>query len=146
MKTFRLFFFLFIGITLGACQSPSEKEVISQLNGYWKVTQVKDTEGQLREYSLSTNIDYIEIDSNHEGFRLKVQPQPDSTFLTTSKAEHFTIKQEEDSLRFYYETTMDNWKETLVSSKKDQFTVKNEQGITYTYERFKSIQDELESH
>lgn len=146
MKNSVHFGFLILGFLLLSCQTPTDQEVIKNLNGYWKIHAVQQIDGTVKEYSFSTNIDYIEIDSNNEGFRLKVQPQPDSTYITSKKAEHFQVKKENDSLKFYYETPMDNWTETLLNAKKDEFTVKNERGITYTYKRFKSLQDEFESH
>lgn len=41
---------------------------------------------------------------------------------------------------------MDQWKEQLLDTQKEQFTVKNERGITYTYSRFESLKKELENH
>lgn len=143
---------LFVGVLtliflVASCHSPSEQEVIQNLNGYWKIHKVKKKgEKEIREYKFSTSIDYIEVDSAGEGYRVKVKPQLDSTFKTTKDAEHFTLEMKEDSLRFQYETPMDSWTETLISSHENEFKVKNNRGITYTYKRFESLKKELEAH
>lgn len=125
----------------------SDREIQQTLSGYWKIDQVERPEfNDIREYKFSTYAEYIEVDDNMEGFRIKLQPQLDSTYQKTSNAEKFKIKREQDSIRFYYETPMDSWKETLLSLDKDRFSVENERGFIYTYKRFESLKKELEAH
>ena len=126
--------------------SPSDQDIIKNLTGYWQIDKVKQEDGQVRKYKFTNTIDYIQVDSTGAGFRLKGQPQMDSSFKTTKKAEYFQLKREDDSLRFYYKTRMDHWTETLLSADKDQFTVKNARGMVYTYRRFESLHKELEAH
>jgi|GEM_PF-487678 len=128
-------------------QNLNDEEIVENLNGYWKIDQVeRDEFNDIREYKFSTYAEYIEVDSNLEGFRIKLQPQLDSTFKKSSNPENLIIKRENDSLRMYYETPLDEWKETLISLNKDEFSVENERGFVYTYKRFESLKKELDAH
>lgn len=137
---------LVIGFLLTGCSSPSTQDTIEHLNGYWSIHKVKKQDGKTRQYKVNPMIDYIEIDSTGYGYRIKVEPKIDGSYRTTGDVEHFNIDKENDSIHFHYKTEMDNWTETLLSIKKDRFTVKNSRGITYTYKRFESLKKELEAH
>lgn len=142
----RLLFFSFLCIS---CSKTVDKENTEHLNGYWLIEKVEregEKQEEVREYSMSTTIDYIELEEDLNGFRMKVQPQPDSTFKTTQNKEYFQLKEENDSLKFYYETNLDKWTENVEFIEEDRFSVENEKGITYTYRRFKSLAKELEKH
>lgn len=150
MKT-KLFSFVALMIVVISCgKKPAEitdQEILENLNGYWKIDQVERPEfNDIREYTFSNYAEYIEVYPDLEGFRIKLQPQLDSTFKRTSNAETFVIKRENDSLRMYYKTQMDEWKETLIDLEKDQFTVVNERGFKYKYKRFESLLKELNQH
>ncbi len=128
-------------------QNLSDEDIVENLNGYWKIDKVERAEfNDIREYKFSTYAEYIEVDSNLEGFRIKLQPQLDSTFKKSSNPENLVIKKENDSLHMHYETPLDEWKETLISLDKDEFSVENERGFVYTYKRFESLKKELEAH
>lgn len=134
--------FLVIG-----CQTPSTQEVTKNLKGYWEIYQVKGPDGEIRKvYKVNPAVDYIEIDSNQNGIRIKLQPQFDGKYRTNKNAEHFTINKENDSVRFHYKTEMDEWTETLIKSDKDEFTVKNNRGMVYTYKRFEGLDEALKAH
>jgi|SRR5690625_70797 len=144
---FSFFLLLILNIGCEKATKISDEEIIKNLNGYWKIEKVDRPEfNDIREYKFSNYADYIEVYPNMDGFRIKLQPQLDSTYKRTSNAETFVIKRENDSIRMHYSTPMDEWTETLISLNKDQFTVQNERGFKYTYKRFESLIKELESH
>lgn len=125
----------------------SDEEILQNLNGYWKIDQVERPEfNDIREYKFSNYAEYIEVYPTMEGFRIKLQPQLDSTFKRTSNAETFAIKRVNDSIQMHYQTSMDEWKETLTSLGKDEFTVVNDRGFIYKYKRFESLVKELKEH
>lgn len=140
MKHFNfLFVSLFAAIIFTSCDSTSTQQKIQNLNGYWSISKVEKKDGKVVKYRINPSVDFIKVDSTQKGFRIKVTPKSDGSYNTTRNTENFTIKQENDSLRFHYKTDMAKWSETLLSSDKDHFTVKNKEGITYTYERFHGI-------
>lgn len=128
-------------------QQISDEEMIKNLNGYWKIEKVERPQfNDIKEYKFSNYAEYIELYPDMEGFRVKLQPQLDSTFKRSSNAETFVVKREKDSIKMHYKTPMDEWTETLVSLEKDEFSVRNKKGFTYTYKRFESLAKELENH
>lgn len=127
-------------------KTPTPEELVDNLNGFWKIHQVKGPDGKIKEYKVSTTIDYIEIDSSLRGIRRKVQPQLDSTFVTTNSIEEIEIIYAADSIKIHYKTPVSEWSEFLISSTEDAFSVKNKQGKVYTYKRFENLKKELEKH
>lgn len=153
-KISQLSFFVFLLMLVG-CQdsktdlkSISDQDIKQNLTGYWKISEVERPEfNDIREYKFSNTAEYIEVDSQLHGFRIKLEPKLDSTYKTSSKPEKFIINRKNDSIQMRYETPIqDSWTETLVNLKKDQFTVENERGFLYTYKRFESLKKELEQH
>ncbi len=137
---------LLIGCIACTPSHPSKEELVQNLNGYWKIHEVKAQDGTIHQYKVSTTVDYIEVQPDLTGIRRKLKPKLDSTYELTGGTEHFKIAYAKDSIIFQYTTAMDQWKEQLLDTQKEQFTVKNERGITYTYNRFESLKKELENH
>lgn len=138
---------LFLFVACNNTQEISDEEMIQNLNGYWKIDKVERPQfNDVKEYDFNNTAEYIELYPDLEGFRIKLQPQLDSTFKKSSKAETFTIKRENDSIKMHYKTPMDEWTETLISLEKDKFSVQNKKGFTYTYKRFESLAKELGGH
>lgn len=129
-------FFIFL-LALTACNTLSTEEKIDNLNGYWGISEVKTADGEVRQYTINAWVDYIEINATNKGFRKKVKPKFDGSYIIAGNdAEKITVKVENDSINLYYNTGMANWKETLIYSSEDKITFKNKYGNTYTYTRF----------
>ena len=133
-------FFLFITIctVIISCKRENPKNYIRYLNGYWEIEKVILSFGAIREYSYNQNIDFFEV-KDSIGIRKKVQPKLDGSFITTKDNEFFVLKIENDSLRLYYNTTLDSWKETVISAKENQIVIKNEAGNIYFYKSYQKI-------
>jgi hypothetical protein len=129
-----IFGFLLIMILL-SCNSDAALEKVDNLNGYWEITKAELPEGITKEFKYSEIVDFIEVDSL-TGFRKKVRPQIDGSFITTNDEEVFEVKFENDSINLYYTTPYANWKETVISSEENELVVINPRGIIYTYKRF----------
>ena len=71
MKRLLFFGFLFI---LTACQNKVTHEDLPFLNGYWEIEKVNMPDGQTKEYTINTTVDYIEM-KDLSGFRKKVYPK-----------------------------------------------------------------------
>ena len=54
-------------------------------------------------------------------------------------AEKFAIKIEEDSLRLYYETPFDSWKETVLAATDSVLKIINRDEKVYTYTKFQKF-------
>lgn len=128
-------------VVLTACNTQTPQEKIDNLNGYWGISEAKMADGQVKDYTFNAVVDYIEIRENNKGFRKKVKPKLDGTYIVTDDIENIEIKIENDSINIYYTTEMDQWMETLISSEKDEIVLKNEYGNEYTYKRFTGYLD-----
>ncbi len=127
------FFIIFI-----SCEKANPEAQKENLGGYWEIKTVKMPNGEKREYNVNTVVDFIEIKGD-SGKRTKVSPKFNNTFTTNGVAENFTLKIEEDSLRMYYKTPFDEWKETVIEAKDSTLTVKNRDNKIYTYSKFKKF-------
>ncbi len=130
--------YLITCLLLVSCNQSDPKNNIPLLNGYWQIKKVQTTQGTQKEYNFSQTIDYIAI-TNTKGIRKKVQPRLDGTFISSDHAAPFEIKIEQDSLRLYYTTSIDTWKETIISLKEDEMIVRNQTGNLYFYTPYQKI-------
>lgn len=133
------YFLLFL--FLASCNTQSPEEKIDNLNGYWGISKAEMIDGQIKKYSFNPMVDYIEI-KDHKGFRKKVKPRLDGTYFVTDAIENLQVKIENDSIHLYYTTEMDQWMETLISSKENEIVLQNERGDKYTYKRFTGYLDQ----
>ncbi|WP_419211011.1 hypothetical protein ACNR9Q_09675 [Maribacter sp. X9] len=121
-----------------SCNSTVDKEQLPLLNGYWEIKEVTFSDGTKKEFKVNSTVDYISLDSMH-GFRKKVNPKFNGTFETSDDAEPLSIRISSDSIFMEYNTPLNSWKETLLSLSKSNFSVKNDQGVIYSYQRFEPI-------
>lgn len=135
---------LFSVLILIGCEKPNPEAQKQNLSGYWEIKTVKMPDGEKREFNINTVIDHIEVKGD-SGARTKVSPRFDGTFRTNGVSENFTLKIEKDSLRMYYKTPFDEWKETVVLAKDSTLTVINRDNKIYTYSKFKKFEFEKPS-
>ncbi len=126
-------FFIFLG-----CTQKIIEEDLKNLNGYWEIEKVTFPNGETKDYSVSTTIDYIEL-KDGGGFRKKVQPRFNGTFETSNDAEFFEIVHHENGFEFRYKNADNEWQEKLLFISNDRFSVINQDTLRYTYKRFQPI-------
>ena len=81
---------------------------------------------------------YIEIQDS-TGFRTKVLPRIDGTFVNSDTQEQVTARIIDDSLRLQYRTPFDSWTETVLEANGEKLSVKNDRGMIYSYRKFEKI-------
>lgn len=135
MKTTLLIlcFFFILG-----CSNKISEEDLRNLNGYWEIQQVTFADGKVKEYTVNTSLDYIQIDGL-KGFRKKVYPKFDGTYDTSNDAEFFLIIAHEGNFEFNYKNELSQWKETIITLSSNKFSVIDKENITYVYKRFQPI-------
>ena len=122
-------------IIFTACNRKVTEEQLSFLNGYWEIEKVTLPDGQKKEYKVNETIDFIEV-KDLKGFRKKVNPTFEGTYITSDDAELFTIIQRDDEFLMQYKTDISEWTETLKTVTKDNFSVTGEDNFTYFYKRY----------
>ncbi|MEN8790119.1 MAG: hypothetical protein ABF293_08775 [Flavobacteriaceae bacterium] len=129
---------VFIFVILLGCAKKLTINDLDQLNGYWEIEKVVFPDGQTKQYTVNSTIDYIEYE-NLKGFRKKVHPNMDGTYTTTDDAELFEISKEKSTFRMHYSNDLSQWEEEIALIDKDQMIMKTPQGVAYHYRRFKGI-------
>ena len=126
---------------LFGCSNTIKKETLTNLNGYWEITEVEFTDGQKKTYTVNSSIDYIKL-TKMKGIKKKMQPKLNGSYITTNDVENFTINQIDGIFYFQYENDLSQWQEKLITLEENTFSVKNQDNITYTYKRFEPIKIE----
>lgn len=128
-------FFVLLGTILLSCNKKDPQDQMQYLPGYWEIDKVEFSKDSARTYTINQFVDYIEFQEN-KGLRKKVRPNLDGTFTATNNLEEIEAKVEDDSLRLYYKTPFDSWKETVIDADAEHFSILNRSGIKYHYKKF----------
>lgn len=122
-----------------ACTKNNPEEQLKHISGYWEITKV-ELKDSVRKYGISQYIDYIEL-KDSVGFRKKLQPRLDGSYIATNTSETIKVKLEDDSLRLYYSTPFASWKETIIKAEDSLLILKNRNGLIYHYRTYTPILD-----
>lgn len=137
----RLSAILLVLIAFTSCtQDP--KDQIEHLNGYWGIEKVEFTKDSIRDFKINEIVDYIEV-TDSIGFRIKVKPQFDGTYIPAGESEDIILKIEDENVVLNYSTSFDKWKEIIVASTEEKLSLKNERGIIYHYKRYQPLKLDL---
>ena len=124
---------LFISVLFVSCQEKkAETFDVNLLNGYWEIEQVTLSDGTKKEYKINENIDFFEIKKD-SGFRKKVAPQLNGTYLVNDSEEKIKIEKSADGTYISYKTDYATWKEKIKTLTKEQLILENDQNIQYQY-------------
>lgn len=130
-KTITIFL---LGILLVSCKQTITDQDIAKINGYWEIQKVELPKGGKKEYKVNETIDFFQIKDN-KGFRQKVMPQLDGTYLTNGIKETVSISNKDDNYYINYSTNYGKWKEEIVEIKDSILVLKNEANLEYHYKR-----------
>lgn len=125
---------LIVLVSVLSCKQKITEADLSNLNGYWEIEKVELPDGDKKEYKVNETIDFFKIEAN-KGFRKKVMPQLDGTYLTNDIQEDVVVIVKDGDASLQYKTTYASWKEEIIELTKDKLVVKNQQEIEYYYKR-----------
>ena len=128
---------LVIFTSLFSCQQ-NTKELKENLSGYWEIKKVTTLQGEVKEFKISTVIDYITVEGN-SGKRTKVSPQLDGSFKNNGATESFTIDGSSGELILRYQNPENMWVEKVTHATKNKLRIVNKQGKEYSYKRFEKF-------
>ena len=134
----KFIFTLCVIVVTFSCKQTNHEEQLSHINGYWEIEEVIMPDGEKKDYTINTLIDFIEI-SDSTGFRKKVAPQLDGTFKTTDDTEKIEVKIEEGKVRLHYSTPFYSWKETVERADETHLIIENEDEKIYKYKRYEGL-------
>ncbi|MEO0572993.1 MAG: hypothetical protein AAF039_14895 [Bacteroidota bacterium] len=130
--------YLFAFLLLFGCRKDVEKKDLAKLNGYWEISEVQFPNGQVKSYTISTMVDFIAIEGM-SGFRKKMKPQFNGSFITSDDAESFDIVEKNGIFYFSYGRGMQQREEILLELTQNTFAVKNTNDVAYHYKRYEPI-------
>ena len=122
--------FLFI-----SCQQKIKTEDIAKINGYWEIEKVVFDEGKDKNYTINESYDFFEIGKNNSGFRKKVMPQLDGSFIVNDTQESLKVRFDNSKVFLDYTTPYAKWKEEVDALTDDKLVVTNVAKATYHYKK-----------
>ena len=129
----KIFLFIVFGLLL-SCKQTISKTDLNNLNGYWEIEKVELPDGDKKEYKVNETIDFFKI-KDGKGFRKKVMPQLDGTYLTNDIQEDIVIAVKDGDATIKYKTTYASWNEEIIELTKNKLVIKNQQDFEYHYKR-----------
>ncbi len=131
--------FLFVSFLFISCQQKIKPEDISKINGYWEIGKVVFDQGDDKEYGINESYDYFQIDKNNKGFRKKVMPQLDGTFLVNDSQESVNVRFKDDKAFIDYSTPYAKWSEELIAVSDKELVLKSAEKKEYHYKKAESL-------
>lgn len=130
----KLFFTALLFVLLTACkQSITDKDIV-KINGYWEIQKVELPNGEKKDYKVNETIDFFQV-KNNKGFRQKVMPQFDGSYLTNGLKEAVSVFNENGDYYIDYVTQYGKWKEEIIEIKDSSLVLKNKENLEYHYKR-----------
>lgn len=129
------FYLLIIVTALISCTSKPKKEDIAKLNGYWEIEKVAFPDGNKKEYQANEFIDLISL-KNNSGFRQKVAPQLDGSYLKGTLQDKIKVVDSADCFYLKTNSKFTKWEEKILSVSEESFVLENEAKIVYHYKKF----------
>jgi hypothetical protein len=130
--------FVIIAFLLYSCERQVKPEDLGNLDGYWEIEMVVFPSGDRKGYEMNATVDYIET-SGMSGYRKKVQPLPDGSFVTSDDAENFLISKRNNTYYMVYSNAMSTWEEEIESLTPERLSVINQNQIRYIYKRYQPL-------
>jgi hypothetical protein len=127
--------FLLVSFLFISCQPKIKPEDISKINGYWEIEKVVFDQGEDKEYGSNESYDYFQIDKDNTGFRKKVMPQLDGTFMVNDTYENVKIRFEDDKAFLDYTTPYAKWSEELIAVSDKELVLMNAEKKEYHYKK-----------
>lgn len=129
---------LFISLLFVACKQKIQPADIAKINGYWEIEKVVFDEGDDKDYTINETYDFFNI-KNNKGFRKKVMPQLDGTFLVNDTQEKVVVRFADDHVYLDYNTPFMKWSEEVLKLTDAELIVVNADKKEYHYKKTGAI-------
>ena len=127
-------FYLIPFFILVSCKQKITETDLQFLTGYWEIEKVILPNGETKDYKINETIDFFEL-KDKIGFRQKLIPQLDGTYLTNNLQEKIELIDFDGITMLKYQTDYATWREEIVSISKEKLVLKNEQDLEYHYKK-----------
>lgn len=127
------FFCLLLIFSLLSCNQVITDKDIAKINGYWEIEKVILPNGEKKLYKMNETIDYFEV-KNNKGFRKKVTPQFDGSYLVNNEFEAISISKKENLYSIKYKTKYASFEEKIIEIRDSILVLKND-SLEYHYKK-----------
>lgn len=117
-----------------SCKQEIVPADIQKINGYWEIVRVDIPDLEHKEYRMNEVFDYFEI-KNNSGFRKKVMPQLDGTFLANDVSENVSVVFKDKKTFLKFKTQFTTWQEELTELRDSTMVLVNDKKIVYKYKK-----------
>jgi len=117
-----------------SCQKQVDASDLQKINGYWEIEKVVFDDGSEKPYTSNETYDYFKV-VDKRGFRKKVTPQLNGTFLVNNSQEDVTITELAGKFYISYSTPFAKWKEELMAVSDKELVTVNQSKNEYHYKR-----------
>lgn len=128
----------FLALFSVGCKQTIVPADIAKMNGYWEIERVDLPDADHKEYRMNETFDYFEI-KNNVGFRKKVMPQLNGTFLVNDAFENVKVLFKEDQVMVEFKTKFATMTEELIEISDKIMILKNNQDVEYQYKKAAAI-------
>ncbi len=129
-----VYFLLLLLIFVGCKQEITNKDIL-KINGYWEIENVILEDGKKKDYKVNQTVDYFQL-KDKKGFRKKVMPQLNGTYLINNVKEDITISEENDCFYINYSTQYGKWKEEIIEIQDSILVLKNKDNLEYHFKKY----------
>lgn len=126
---------IFICLFFVGCQKEIKPEEIAFINGYWEIEKVVLNTGKEKHYKVNESYDFFELKANNKGFRKKVSPQLNGTFLVNDTFENISLVYVDKAVFIAYATSYSKWKEEIIFLTKEKLVLRNDEKNEYHYKK-----------
>lgn len=130
-----VFFFL---LMLMSCK-PDANQFVGFIEGYWEIEQVTKNDRVIKEFKISTGIDYFKISANKTGFRKKLKPNFQGTFETSEDQLNFNLNLDNNTLWLEYNDNGTSYSEEIVLASATALVIANTEGFEYHYKPYEPL-------
>ena len=100
--------------------------------------RVEFPDGSEKQYTASANIDYFSWDGQ-AGFRTKMQPTLEGTFLTSDDALPMEVLWRDERLFLSFRGDGAPWEEEVLKLRQDVLVTRHANGLCYEYSRYEPL-------
>lgn len=130
----------FTTLFLFSCK-PHPVDYIEFINGYWEIENVYKNGKLLKEFKVSQEIDYFNINNDLRGFRKKLKPNFNGTYTTSDDELNFKLEIKFNKRLFIvYEDNNTIFVEEITKVNKNNLSIKNDRGMVYNYKAYKPLE------
>jgi hypothetical protein len=127
-----------------ACTGGPQEEDLANLTGYWEIEQVVFPDGTEKKYQISTTIEYLQWDGR-EGFRKKMQPTLEGTYLTSDDALPMQVLWRDRRLFLKFDGSSQSWEEEVKKLQPAKLILLHSNGLRYEYKKYEPLTIEKDS-